>query len=163
NETRSCLILVDSAARQATVINEAGPRLSAGDWMRFCAEVLAKATGAQAVCISGSVPPGVPPDGLAELCRSLVGLGQEPWVDSSGPALVPVLAVPGVRLKINRAEAEEVLDLSLKDLDACGAAARRLLERGLATAVLTLGAEGAILAAAEGCWHAAAPPLESAS
>src|SRR5262249_29833024 len=57
-ETRSCLILVDSAARQATVINEAGPRLSAGDWMRFCAEVLAKATGAQAVCISGSVPPG---------------------------------------------------------------------------------------------------------
>jgi fructose-1-phosphate kinase PfkB-like protein len=29
--------------------------------------------------------------------------------------------------------------------------------------VLTLGAEGAVLAAAEGCWHAAFAPLETAS
>ncbi len=33
----------------------------------------------------------------------------------------------------------------------------------MATVVLTLGDEGAVLAAAEGCWHAAAPPVETAS
>ncbi len=42
-ETRSCTILVDPAARRATVINEAGPRLSAGDWKRLCTDVLARA------------------------------------------------------------------------------------------------------------------------
>jgi len=37
------------------------------------------------------------------------------------------------------------------------------LKRGIAAVVLTLGAEGAIFASAEGCWHAASSPLESAS
>ena len=162
-ETRSCLILVDSAARQATVINEAGPRLAAGDWSRVCTDVLARAAGAQAVCVSGSLPPGVSPEALAELCRSLVESGQAPWVDSSGPALAEVLSVRGVRLKINREEAEEVLGRPLDSVAACAGAARELLGRGLTTVVVTLGAEGAVLAAAEGCWHAVPPPIDTAS
>ena len=162
-ETRSCVILVDSAARQAMVINEAGPQLLAMDWRRVCTDVLAQAAPALGVCLSGSLQPGVPTEGLAELCRSLVLSGQAPWVDSSGPALVAVLSVRGVRLKINREEAEEVLGLPLNSVAACGAAARQLLGRGMTTVVLTLGAEGAVLAAAEGCWHAAAPPVETAS
>jgi 1-phosphofructokinase len=162
-ETRSCLILVDPAARQATVINEGGPRLSAPDWKRVCDDVLARAAGAPAVCLSGSVPPGVPADGLAGLCRSLVASGQSPWVDSSGPALSAVLAVSGAQLKINREEAEEALGRPLKGVAACGAAAKQLLGRGPTTVVMTLGAEGAVLAAPEGCWHADAPPVESAS
>ena len=86
-ETRSCLILVDSAARQATVINEAGPRLPPGTGVGSAADVLARAADARAVCLSGSLPPGVAAEGLAELCRSLVESGQAPWVDSSGAAL----------------------------------------------------------------------------
>ena len=165
-ETRSCLILIDSAARQATVINETGPRLSPRDWSRVCEEVLAQA-GGRAVSLSGSLPPGVPADGLAALCRSLAKSGHAPWVDSSGPALDAILSasvsVPGVRVKINREEAEESLGETLHDVGASVAAARRLLERGLSAVVLTLGADGAVLAADEGCWHAAAPPVETAS
>ena len=33
----------------------------------------------------------------------------------------------------------------------------------MTSVVLTLGVTGAVLAEAEGCWHAAAPPVESAS
>jgi len=162
-ETRSCLIVIDAAARQATVINEAGPRLSNGDWTLFCAEVLSEAAGARAVCVSGSVPPGVPSDALAGLCRSLVDAGHAPWVDTSGPPLPAVLSVPGVRLKINREEAEEVLGESLNDVGASAAAARRLLDRGMSAVVVTLGADGAVLAAPGGCRHATAPRFESAS
>ncbi|HVQ54303.1 MAG TPA: PfkB family carbohydrate kinase, partial [Thermoanaerobaculia bacterium] len=61
-ETRSCIILVDPAARQTTVINEAGPLLQPGDWNRVSAEVLARASEARAVCLSGSLPPGVAAD-----------------------------------------------------------------------------------------------------
>ncbi len=162
-ETRSCLILVDSAKRQVTVINEAGPLLLVGDWRRVRTDVLEQAAGARTVCLSGSLPPGVPSEGLADLCRSLVDSGHSPWVDSSGPPLAGVLSVGGVRLKINREEAEELLGLPLNSVAACGTAARQLLRRGMSTVVLTLGAEGAVLAAAEGCWHAASPPVETAS
>ncbi len=153
-ETRSCLILVDSVAGQATVVNEAGPRVPADDWKRTCQDVLARAAGAGTICLSGSLPPGVPSEGLAELCRSLVESGHAPWVDSSGPPLSAALSARGVRLKINREEAQEVLGLRLDSVSACGAASRRLLERGPLTVVMTLGAEGAVLADAAGCWHA---------
>jgi len=162
-ETRSCLILVDSAARAATVINEAGPRLAARDWKQVCSDVLAGASGASAICISGSLPPGFPPEGLAELCRSLIDSGQRPWVDSSGAALNAVLSVPGVRLKVNREEVEELLGGHLDNVVACEEAARQLLSRGMATVVLTMGGHGAVLAAPEGRWHVAAPPIETSS
>lgn len=162
-ETRTCLILVDSAAREATVINEAGPRLAAGDWRQVCSDVLSGVSGASAVCISGSLPPGVPPEGLSELCRSLVDSGHAPWVDTSGAALNAALSVPGLRLKINREEAEELVGGRLDGVVACEDAARQLLARGMATVVVTMGGHGAVLASAEGRWHAAAPPVESAS
>lgn len=162
-ETRTCLILVDSAARQATVINEAGPRLSGEDWARTRQDVLARAASAKTICLSGSLPPGVAPEAFADFCRALVEAGRTPWVDSSGAALSAALHTKGVRLKINREEAQEALGLSLDSLSDCAEASRRLLENGPLSVVMTLGAEGAVLADGRGCWHAAAPPVETDS
>src|SRR5262249_59245603 len=80
-----------------------------------------------------------------------------------GPALEAALTVPGVRLKINREEAEAIPGESLGDFGACVAAARALLARGASALVLTLGADGALAASPEGCWHAVSPPVQSAS
>jgi 1-phosphofructokinase family hexose kinase len=162
-ETRTCLILLDPAARLATVVNEPGPSLSSADWRRFSEDVLAAAPGASAVCVSGSLPPGVSAKALTELCGSLARAGRAPWVDSSGEALDAVLSAPGVSLKINREEAEQALGARLGDLAACAAAARRLLAGGRSAVLLTLGADGAIAATPGGCWHAASPPVESTS
>jgi 1-phosphofructokinase family hexose kinase len=162
-ETRSCVILVDSAAREATVINEAGPILVAEDWNRICSDVLARTADASAVCVSGSLPPGIAPEALADLCRSLVDSGKAPWVDSSGPALNAALSVRGIRLKINREEAQELLGRRLDGVAACEEAVQHLLARGMATVVLTMGAEGALLASAEGRWRVAAPAVDTAS
>ena len=162
-ETRSCLILVDTEAKAATVINEAGPSLSLEDWRRVCSEVLDRSAGSRAVCVSGSLPPGLPPGEHAELCRSLVGTGAAPWVDTSGTALSAALAIPGIQLKINREEAEQALGRSLGDEGACAAAARRLVNEGVKTVALTLGDGGAVLASEEGCWRAAAPVVETSS
>ena len=162
-ETRTCLILVDVTVREATVINETGPRLPAEDWKRVCSDVLAQSAEAPAVCVSGSLPPGLPPDGLADLCRSLVRAGRATWVDSSGPALQAAISVPGVRLKINREETQELLGQRVDSVAACAEAARQLVARGMTSVVLTIGKDGAVLASAEGCWHAAAPSVETAS
>src|SRR4051794_28384285 len=162
-ETRTCVILVDGAAGQATVVNEPGPRLAAGDWTRLCDEILDVATRSPAICVSGSVPPGVPAGGLAELGAALVASGHAPWIDSSGPVLAGVLSTRGVRLKINREEAGEVLGRTLRGVAECVEAARRLLEGGPATVVMTLGGDGAVLASPAGCWHASAPGVEIVS
>jgi 1-phosphofructokinase family hexose kinase len=162
-ETRTCVILVDTAARRATVVNESGPRVSGEDWARLTGDVLSRAAGTRAVCVSGSLPPGLAPEELARLSRALVESGRATWVDSSGPGLAAVLATRGVRVKVNRDEASEALGIPLEDASACASAARRLVERGPAAVVVTLGAEGAVLASAGGCWSAAAPPVESAS
>jgi len=162
-ETRSCLILVDSAAREATVINEPGPRLPAEEWKRVSSDVLARTADASAVCVSGSLPPGLAAEALADLCRSLVSAGQAPWVDSSGAALNAALSVRGIRVKINREEARELLGRSLDGMEACAEAAQQLLARGLVSVILTMGGEGAVLATSDGCWHVAAPPVDSSS
>jgi len=162
-ETRTCLIIVDSAARQATVVNEGGPRLSAEDWKRVSSDVLREAAAAATICVSGSLPPGVLPEDLAGLCRSLRDAGHAPWVDSSGPALAALLSIAGLRVKINREEAEEALGRFLEGIEDCAAAARELVARGMATVVLTHGAEGAVLAAPDGCWQATASPIETSS
>jgi len=162
-ETRTCVILVHGAAGRATVVNEPGPRLASEDWTRVRGDVLERAKHALAVCVSGSVPPGVPAGGLAELGAALVASGQAPWIDSSGPALAGVLSTRGVRLKVNRDEAAEALGRTLRDVAECAEAARRLLDRGPAAVVMTLGADGAVLASPEGCWHASAPPVETVS
>jgi 1-phosphofructokinase family hexose kinase len=162
-ETRTCVILVDTAARRATVVNEPGPTLSREDWARLTEDVLARAAHARAVCVSGSIPPGVAPEELASLARSLVASGRPVWVDSSGAALTAALSARGLGIKINREEASEALGVELADASACAAAARRLLERGPAAVVMTLGAGGAVLAAPEGCWRVEAPAVESAS
>jgi 1-phosphofructokinase family hexose kinase len=162
-DTRSCLILVDSTAGEATVVNEPGPRLSNEDWRRFRADVLEQAAVVRTVCVSGSLPAGVPPGELADLCRSLLDLGREPWVDASGSALEATLSVSGARLKINREEAQEVLGRSLEDVGACAAAARELMDRGMKAVVLTLGSQGAVLATPRGRWYAGVPPMRTAS
>ena len=162
-ETRTCVILVDTTAEQATVVNEPGPALSPEDWARVSEDVLARAPHAGEICVSGSLPPGVAPADLARLGRALVASGRRPWMDTSGPALTAVLETRGARVKINREEARQALGIPLADAAACAAAARRLLDAGLATVVMTLGDQGAVLADDGGCWHVDAPAVRSAS
>ena len=100
---------------------------------------------------------------VEQIVTTLVASGHAPWIDSSGPALAGVLSTRGVRLKVNRDEAAEALGRTLRDVAECAEAARRLLERGPAAVVMTLGADGAVLASPDGCWHASAPPVETVS
>jgi 6-phosphofructokinase 2 len=103
------------------------------------------------------------PSELADLCRRIRHSSTAPWLDSSGPALAAAIAVPGIHLKVNREEAEEALGRSLTDAGACLAAARELVRAGKESVALTLGEGGAVLATADGCWSAIAPPVETAT
>ncbi|NUP80789.1 MAG: 1-phosphofructokinase, partial [Nonomuraea sp.] len=74
-----------------TKINEPGPALSAAELDTIADTVLAAAHEADWVVASGSLPPEVPADVYARLCRRVAAAGIHVAVDSSGPALACAL------------------------------------------------------------------------
>jgi 1-phosphofructokinase family hexose kinase len=159
-ETRNC-ILINHDTGDTTVINEVGSQMSRVDWLGFAAHVERLAQRAQVVTFSGSVLPGVEPAALAELARSLA-VERTVYLDSSSAPLSAALAQPnGLCLKVNRSELvqglalapDEVSDERLLD------AGKRLLERGAALVVVTLGEAGALAMAPDGCWRIDAPSV----
>lgn len=158
-ETRTCIIVADPDA-EATVINENGPVVTAVEWARLEADILRESARSSAVCFSGSLPQGAPPEVFARLLRTLREAGRTVWVDTSGAALAAALTVPGLNIKVNDEEAGAALELAVQDIGSAASAAAELRARGVAIAVLTLGGQGAVLAHEAGCWHAQPPPVK---
>lgn len=164
-ETRICL-LINHDTGDATVINEPGEPPSEAEWAGFAAHVERLAGQAGAVALAGSLPPGVNPTILNELARAMAADGRAVYLDTSGGALAAVLVQPtGLVIKVNRVELAAGLGLPNEDFstEKVIRAGRMLLERGAALVVVTLGGEGALAVAPEGCWQAAVPPVEVVS
>lgn len=141
-----------------------GPELSETEQAR-CIEVLTELPQCPRWLVaSGSLPPGVP-DGfylmIGGLCRSL---GIELLLDSSGPALAACTGLKAALIKPSLHELEELTGRTIASENAEAAAARELLDRGFAEAVLlSLGARGALLVTrdAEERFPAIAVPVRS--
>ena len=157
DETRICTILVE-AAGESTGIYERGQALAPAVWARLCDDMLRAARGASAICLCGSLPPGVQPAQFADAIAALRATGVPVWVDTSGPALEAAAAAPPSAIKVNADEAAALLAAPITDFPSALAAARTIRARGIATVVITLGHLGAVLLDANGAW-AARPPL----
>jgi 1-phosphofructokinase family hexose kinase len=164
-ETRTCTILV-SQKGDATLINEPGMHVSREDWQQLEQDINKQIPSAGLVCISGSFPPDTSAENLQRLLSMLVDVadtGKQVWVDTSGSALLKVLALRNVCVKVNGNEIGEVLGLEVRDLDAAKRALKMLGEQGLRACVITLGVEGALLVTKEGRWHAYGPRVRVVS
>jgi 1-phosphofructokinase family hexose kinase len=162
-ETRTSIILFDPQGGDATVVNEPGPAVTPDDWARLTADVLRAAANCDYICLSGSLPPGSTPELFAGLLHGLVMAGKRVWVDTSGAALVAALAVEPIGIKINGAEATEIVGHPIEHPVEALAAARELRRAAAGPVILTLGGRGAILAGADGGWHAQPPALRAVS
>jgi tagatose 6-phosphate kinase len=162
-ETRSSLIIIGEHGR-TTVINEPGPEVAEADWRRFLADVRSLARGCDAVCLSGSLPPGLPPGAIAALIDAAAGAERRPvWVDTSGEALDDAVkagaAGMAVGIKVNAGEAAARLGWRIATPNDALQAARELRRRGAGCVALTLGDSGAVIATERGDWHAWPPRL----
>ncbi|MGW0216343.1 1-phosphofructokinase [Micromonospora chokoriensis] len=147
--TRSNITLAEPDGT-VTKINEPGPAMCRAEFDEVIDRVLVQAGGADWVVLCGSVPPGLPADAYAQLCRELRAAGVRVAVDTSGPALREAALAGATVLKPNRDELAEVVGTPLKDLGDVVDAAQRLREWGAGTVVASLGADGAVLVDAEG-------------
>jgi 1-phosphofructokinase family hexose kinase len=160
-ETRVCTILIDPAHKHNTVVNEQGPAISEAEWRRFHGDVVDAAIEASAVCLCGSAPPGTSPDSYKALLEALAAGGQPVWVDTSGELLAAAASAPGVHLKVNLVEAAGLVGVALSTVEDAFRAAADLRLNNNRTVVITLGAQGAILASARGRWQARPPVIKA--
>ena len=123
-----------------------GPHLTMGEHEQCLERLMTLEPRPGWLVASGSLPPGVPDSFLlmlGGLCRSL---GIELLLDSSGPALAQCDHLGALLIKPSLSELEALAGHALDSESAEEAAARTLIDRGFARAILvSLGARGALL------------------
>jgi tagatose 6-phosphate kinase len=141
-ETRRTTTVLSTVDGSVTLFNEPGPVLSGPEWTAL-AERVRRREPEVLVC-SGSLPPGAPPDGYAQLVTGVTSI-----LDTSGPALLAGLAGRPAVVKPN---AEELCEVTGSDDPV--AAAGELRRAGARAVVVSLGAEGLLAVTASGVWQA---------
>lgn len=140
-----------------------GPALTEMEWTRCLREPLAGDPRPQLLVASGSLAAGMPVDFYARLARAARAAGVALVLDTSGAAL-EAATEPVHLLKLNRREAADLTGRPASDPAQLGCGALELLAGGRAeTVVVSLGAEGALLATAGTVERLAAPPVAIAS
>ncbi|AZM90305.1 MULTISPECIES: 1-phosphofructokinase family hexose kinase [Streptomyces] len=150
--TRRTLAVVDESTGDTTQFNEPGPLISAAEWAAFLERYAELLTGARAVALCGSLPPGVPVGAYAVLVRAARAAGLPVLLDTSGEALRRGVAARPDIIKPNAAELAELT--GARDPFPATRDARR---RGAQAVVTSLGPAGLLAATPDGTWEAAPP------
>ena len=157
--TRNNYQIQTRTPRALTQINCPGPRVAAADLRRLEALIRGFRPRPAVLVCSGSLPPGAPAATYYRLTALACRLGLPAVVDSSGPALRRSLSARPWLIKPNHHEAQELLGVRLRSRRQFVQAARRLAAMGPEAVILSLGPDGAVLAArrqAQAWW--AVPP-----
>lgn len=155
-----------------TKLNEPGATLDADALEALTRTVVEAGHRAEWIVMSGSLPPGMPVSWYADVVALLSDKDCLVAVDTSDAPLSALAASFGrAAPDLIKPNAEELAGLTgtsgqeLEDAAAAGdpmpviAAARRLVDRGARTILVTLGAAGAVLVDPSGAWLAGSPPI----
>lgn len=156
SETRVFVAVREHDSGRSLLLNPRGPMCGPAEEEALLREV--ERTATDWVVSSGSVPPGFGPDFHARVRDAALAAGARVVVDGDGRGLRE--AAPGCALLVpNLAEAERLLDRRIAGVRDAASAARALLGSGTRHVAITMGAEGAVLATADGpaAFHARAP------
>ncbi|MFD0021001.1 1-phosphofructokinase family hexose kinase [Streptomyces sp. NPDC058382] len=151
-DTRRTLAVADRATGDTTQFNEPGPHVTAAEWTAFRQAYEELLTGADAVALCGSLPPGIHVGAYAELIRPARAAGVPVLLDTSGEPLRRGIAARPDLIKPN---ADELAQLTggREPLRATRDARRR----GAHTVIASLGPAGMLAATPDGGWQASPP------
>ncbi|MDX3853793.1 1-phosphofructokinase family hexose kinase [Streptomyces sp. AK02-01A] len=150
--TRRTVAVVDETTGDTTQLNEPGPTVSAAEWTAFLTGYERLLTGADAVALCGSLPPGIHVGAYAELIRRARAAGVRVLLDTGGEPLRRGIAARPDLLKPNAVELAGLTG-SREPLPAALDARRR----GAHCVIASLGADGVLAVTPDGIWQAAPP------
>jgi 1-phosphofructokinase family hexose kinase len=152
-ETRSSLSVADRETHRLTEFYESGTPMNGDDWAALEAIVAELLPGAAWVALAGTLPPGAPQDAYARLLSVAHEVGIPAALDARGEPLAQTLDGHPQLVKINGAEAGELLGTPVPDMDEARRAAQEIRERAGGpghAAVVTMGKQGFVMAAPDG-------------
>ena len=157
--TRVCFVAVEPDAARTTVLNEPGPSVTEEEIGRFLDDIRADTGDDDLLVISGSLPDSVPANVVAEILEIGRAAGARTVVDIHSEALRVAFASRPWMLKCNRRELLELLgtpdpDAPLRPAE-LAVEMQRIRGHGIEVVVVTLGAEGALLAGSHPCHESA--------
>ena len=158
-ETRSCINCWDLSSGRSTEYLEPGAPVTPQDVTRFLAGFDTELSRANVVTISGSIPEGTPPDIYCDLIRRCRQTGVPVLLDTSGSRLVSAVKEKPTLIKPNEDEIAQLTGRTFSGREDAVRALAALHEDGLPYVVLSLGAEGALLACDEGVFHGKSPKI----
>ncbi len=155
-ETRTNIIVNEASTGNQTVFNARGPEIRPYELMQIIHKV-EKVENPEIVVISGSLPPGVNPEIYRKIIEIFRGRGAMVILDTDGDALrVGINGLPNV-IKPNIHELGRLVERQLQKKDEIISAANSVLQQGIGTVLVSMGAEG-ILLITEKEQYLASPP-----
>lgn len=149
-ETRSSLSVADRHKGEQYRFMLPGPPWSVMDVIGAERAVVDAAAPGGIAVISGTLPPGVLPQVVPDLCGKLRAKGTEVVVDISGPALHLLARAGGAApdvLRMNQEEADDLAGRRLRDVQDSADFAQSLVRQGVARMVIVArGPEGSVVA-----------------
>ncbi len=142
-------VAITAADGETTKVNMRGGPLSPADADALLAAVAAAAHGAAWVVVGGSLPIGMEPAWIGRVADAARAAGAKIAVDCTGEALEAAVAARVDLIKPNEEEASHLVGFPVSDRPSAERAATLLIERGVGSVLLSLGASGAIYRAAE--------------
>jgi 1-phosphofructokinase family hexose kinase len=160
-ETRVCFVAVEPSGR-STVLNEPGPAVEAVEIERFLQALRADVAADDLLALSGSLPDSVESAVAAAVVTIANEAGARALVDIHGSALQAAVGARPWMVKCNRRELLDLLGGGEED-DVDGsrlpALMRQVQALGVQVVVVTMGAQGALIADGEGVAHVRVPRI----
>ncbi len=162
-ESRTCLSIVDNESRGVTEIYERGEPVAESEVAELLAQYCALLGQVTGVTLSGTLPPGCPPD----LYRTLIEIAREhglpAYLDSSGEALREGLLGRPALVKPNAAEFADLAGAQSTGPANMIRAMQEIAARYETTVVVSRGAAGALASDGRAAWEVRAPSIDAGS
>jgi tagatose 6-phosphate kinase len=159
NPTREAIAIIDPINGTQTEILEPGPQVKQQEWEQLQSKVGDLAVKSKVVCLSGSLPTGVPSDSYFTIVRIANSCGALTMLDSSGEPLRKGIDSAPFLCKPNRDELAELVGNTIHNPADIIAAARSMLAKGVRLVVVSMDKDGSIVVCHSKAWQVKPPRI----
>lgn len=136
--------ILNSSSNTTTHLNSAGSLIPARFQDEFTELVNQSCEADSFWCFSGSIPGGFDDDVYSKLIKACNDRGAHTFLDSRGTPLKLGIRARPEMVKPNHTELEQIFDESILGVHHIALKAKRLIDMGITTAFISLGADGMI-------------------
>lgn len=159
-ETRYVYIVLDSLTKIHSSISEPSFYVEEKKIKKLEEKIEKLSKKCKIVVLAGSIPKGVKEDIYYKLTKISQRNGAKVLIDAENKVLKFSLKASPYLIKINKKEAEELLNKKLKDLKTIIECAKKLQKNGARNVIITLGEKGLVAVTKEGIYRGIPPSVK---